>query len=56
MAHHETRPRVASRISRDLKKLEDDGYELVEQLQKELRKVYELEDFMRELFAKPKVI
>jgi hypothetical protein len=56
MGHHEKRPRVASRISRDLKKLEDDGYELVEQLQKELRKVYELKDFMRELFAKSKDI
>jgi hypothetical protein len=56
MEHHKTRPRVACRISRDLKKLEDDGYELVEQVQTELRKIYELEDFMRELFAKPKDI
>jgi hypothetical protein len=39
-----------------LKKLEDDGYELVELLQKELRKVYDLDDFVRELFAKEKDI
>ena len=56
MHHHEKQPRVASRISRDLKKLEGDGYELVELLQKELRKVYDLDDFMRELFAKEKDI
>ena len=56
MDHHEKKPRVASRISKDLKKLEEDGYDLVEQLQKELRKVYDLDHFMRELFAKPKNI
>ena len=39
MGHHASKPRIASRISRDLKKLEDEGYELFEDLQKELRKV-----------------
>jgi hypothetical protein len=56
MAHHATRPKIASRISRDLKKLQEEGYDLVEELQKELRTVYDAADFVRELFANQKNI
>jgi hypothetical protein len=56
MDHHESKPRTASRISRDLKKLEDEGYELVEDLQKELRKVFDPDAFVRELFTQRKGI
>jgi hypothetical protein len=51
MDHHEKDPKAASRISRELKKIENDGYDLVEDLQKELRTVYDIDDFVRELFA-----
>jgi hypothetical protein len=52
MEHHERNPKLASKISRDLTKLQNDGYDLVEALQKELRAVYDLDDFVRELFSK----
>jgi hypothetical protein len=53
MDHREKKPRVASRISRDLKKLEDTGYDLVEELEKELRKLHDLDDFVREILEQP---
>ena len=56
MDHHEKDPKVARRISRELKKLEDDGYDLVEEVQKELRTIYDSEDFLRELFGQPRYI
>ena len=37
MEHHERNPKRASEISWDLMKLQNDGYDLVEALQKELR-------------------
>jgi hypothetical protein len=52
MDQHEKNPKIASGISRKLKKIENDGYELVEDLQKELRIVYDIDDFVRELFPK----
>jgi hypothetical protein len=36
MHHREARPTVALKISGGLKKLENEGYDLVEELQKEL--------------------
>jgi hypothetical protein len=56
MAHHEKDPRVARRISRELKKLEDEGYDLIEEFEKEMRTVYDAEDFVRELFGQPRDI
>ncbi len=56
MDHHERNPKLASKISRELTKLQNDGYDLVEALQKELSAVYDLDDFVRELFAKRKNI
>jgi hypothetical protein len=47
---------LARRISTELKKLEDDGYDLIEEFQKELRTVYDAEDFVRELFGQPRDI
>ena len=37
MSHHEAKPRFAAGISRELKKLESDGQDLVEEALKELR-------------------
>jgi hypothetical protein len=54
--HHEKDPKVARRISRDLKKLEDEGYDLIEAFEKEMRTVYDAEDFVRELFGQPRDI
>lgn len=40
MDHHETRsPNVTRQILRKLKKFEDDGYDLVEELQQDLKKL-----------------
>lgn len=51
MEHHQARPQVARRISGKLNKLKKDGYDLVEELQKEVRKLYDLDDFVREVLS-----
>jgi hypothetical protein len=52
MEYQERNPKLANKISTDLTNLQNHGYDLVEALQKELRTVYDLDDFVRELFAK----
>jgi predicted ATP-dependent Lon-type protease len=52
MDHREKNPKIASGISRKLKRIENDGYDLVEELQKEFRTFYDLDDHVREVLAK----
>jgi hypothetical protein len=52
MEHHERNPKVASHISGKLTKLQNQGYDLVEAVQKELSAVYDLDEFIRDFFAK----
>ena len=54
MEHHERDPKTAQRISRELKKIEEDGYALFEEVHDEMRKVYGPEEFLRELFEAPR--
>ena len=56
MDHHERQPRIAQRISRELKKMEEEGYDLFEEVHDEMRTVYGPEDFLRELFEKPRKV
>ena len=44
MRHREAKPRVVATISRELKKLEDDGQDLAEELLKELAALREAYD------------
>lgn len=48
LEHHETNPKIAREISRKLRELQERGYDLVENMLKELRTIYELDDHVRE--------
>jgi hypothetical protein len=52
MHHHEKNPKIASGISRKLKKIQSDGYDLVEDMLQELRVLDDLDDAVREVLAK----
>ena len=54
MDHHEENAKIARGISRKLKKIQNDGYDLVEDLLKEEKILYDLDDFVRESIAKRK--
>jgi hypothetical protein len=56
MDHHEKDPKQARVISRQLKKAENDGYDLVEDFFKELRTFHNLDDFVREVLDKRRTI
>lgn len=54
MTHHTKDPKRAVKISRELMKLQKDGYDLVEAVQKELNKLCELDELVRQVLAESK--
>jgi hypothetical protein len=50
--HHEKNPKIASGISSKLKKIQSNGYDLVEDMLNEMKTLYDVDDFVRESIAK----